>query len=410
METLWTPLFAFMIFTLCFGLFGDIIARKTKAIISAIIVGCIIYLIGFLTGIIPTTAVDDTGITVVMSNFGIALMITNLGTLINLKDLIREWKTVIISCVGLIGIAIVAFTIGSWLFGRDYALTSAPPLSGAIIATILTTDAANAAGRPDLAAFATLVCAMQMFVGLPLASKALKIEANRFLKENNLSHSSITNQTTSTAKEKPKEWDINFKILKELPQWMQTPGIILFKLSFVAIIATLLSNLTMFGERTTPLLNVNIAYLLCGIIATEIGFLETNALTKANCFGFLMLGTLAILPGNFKSVTWASLSEMIIPLIGMLLLSAIGIIIMSIIAGKIFGYSPAISAACGLTALFGYPCTQIITDEVVESLSINQEEKKRIHQHLLPKMLIAGFTTVTIASVIFSGIIIPMIF
>ena len=123
-----------------------------------------------------------------------------------------------------------------------------------------------------------------------------------------------------------------------------------------------------------------------------------------------MLGTLAILPGNFKSVTWASLSEMIIPLIGMLLLSAIGIIIMSIIAGKIFGYSPAISAACGLTALFGYPCTQIITDEVVESLSINQEEKKRIHQHLLPKMLIAGFTTVTIASVIFSGIIIPMIF
>lgn len=66
MKTLWTPLFAFMIFTLCFGLLGDVIARKTKAIISAIIIGCVIYLAGFLTGIIPTTAVDDTGITGIM--------------------------------------------------------------------------------------------------------------------------------------------------------------------------------------------------------------------------------------------------------------------------------------------------------------------------------------------------------
>lgn len=396
MQTLWTPLFAFMIFNLCFGLLGDIISKKTKAIISATIVGCLIYLVGFITGFIPTDAVDMTGVTSVMSNFGIALMITNLGTLINLTDLIKEWKTVIVSCVGLVGIAIVAFTIGSWLFGRDYALTSAPPLSGAIIATILTTDAANAAGRPDLAAFATLVCAMQMFVGLPLASRALKLEAHRLLKQGNLT----TRQSDDSIQ--TKEWNLNFKIIPDFPQWMQTPGVIVFKLSFVAFLATLLSNVTT--------LNVSICYLLCGIIAMELGFLERNALTKANCFGFLMLGTLAILPGNFKTVTLDSLMDMLLPLVGMLVLAAIGIMIMSIIIGKILGYSPAISAATGLTALFGYPCTQIITDEVVESLDVSEEEKKAVHQLLLPKMLIGGFTTVTIASVVFSGIIIPMIF
>ena len=402
METLWTPLFAFMIFTLGFGLLGDIISKKTKAIISAIIVGCTIYLVGFISGIIPKDAVDNTGLPAIMTNFGIALMITNLGTMINLKSLIQEWKTVVVSCFGLVGIAIVAFTIGSWLFGRDYALTSAPPLSGAIIATVLTTDAANAAGRPDLAAFATLICAMQMFIGLPLASKALKMEANRLLNE---SKNGMANNTTAK-----KEWNLNFKILPDTPQWMQTPGIILFKLSFVACIGTLLSNITMFGDRTTPLLNVNIAYLLCGIIAMEIGFLERDALVKSNSFGILMLGTLAVLPGNFKSVTLDSLLKMLTPLVGMLVLSALGIIILCVIAGKFFHYSPAISAAVGLTALFGYPCTQIITDEVVSSLPVSDEEKETIHNQLLPKMLIAGFTTVTIASVIFAGIIIPMIF
>ena len=113
---------------------------------------------------------------------------------------------------------------------------------------------------------------------------------------------------------------------------------------------------------------------------------------------------------NFKSVTLDSLLKMLTPLVGMLVLSALGIIILCVIAGKFFHYSPAISAAVGLTALFGYPCTQIITDEVVSSLPVSDAEKEAIHNQLLPKMLIAGFTTVTIASVIFAGIIIPMIF
>lgn len=195
-----------------------------------------------------------------------------------------------------------------------------------------------------------------------------------------------------------KEWNPTFKIFKEFPQWMQTPGIILFKLSFVAVVSTVLSNLTMFGDRTTPLLNVTIACLICGVIATEIGFLETNALTKINCFGFLILGTLAVLLGNFKSVTSDSLMKMIIPLIGMLVLSALGIIIISIIAGKFFHYSPAISAAAGLTALFGYPCTQIITDEVVESLSVSEEENYLLHMLMAQKALKRQFALVSLLS------------
>lgn len=402
MEKLWTPLFAFMFFNLCFGMFGDVISQKTKAIISATIVGCTIYLVGFISGFIPTDALDNTGFTMIMGNFGIALMITNLGTIINLRDLLREWKTVIVACLGLVGIAFVSFTIGTLLFGRDYALTAGPPLSGAIIATILTTDAANAAGRPDLAAFATLICAMQMFVGLPLASKALKIEAHRLLKS-----SDLTKIDTSTVKT---EEVSRFKIIPDSPKWMHTPGIILFKLSFVALMATYLSQATKFGDRTTPLLNVSIAYLLCGVIATEIGFLEKDSLTKANSFGIFMLGTLAILPGNFKSVTLDSLLQMLLPLVGMLVLGAIGIIIFGVIAGKFFKYPAGIAAAVGLTALFGYPCTQIITDEVVSSLDVTEEERTAIYQHLLPKMLIGGFTTVTIASVIFTGIMLPIIF
>lgn len=45
MESLWTPLFSIMVFTLVFGVIGGLVSSKTKAIISAVIVGCMIYLI-----------------------------------------------------------------------------------------------------------------------------------------------------------------------------------------------------------------------------------------------------------------------------------------------------------------------------------------------------------------------------
>lgn len=403
MESLWTPLFSIMVFTLVFGMIGGLVSSKTKAIISAVIVGCMIYLIGYLTGIIPTNSPQDTGLTTMMSNFGIALMVTNLGTMINLKDLVKEWKTVVIAIIGLVGLAVVSFTIGSWIFGREYALSAASPISGGVIATILTTTAATEAGRPEIAAFATLICSLQLFAGLPIASKCLKIEANKMV--NNKYGIEIDKHKENKEK---KEW--NLKIIPDWPKWCESTEIVIFKLSFVAVIASFISNLTILEESTQPILNSTILCLILGVIFTEIGFLDRNALQKANAYGLLLLGLIALLPGNFSSISFSSLLDMIIPIIGILIIGAAGISIFAIITGKILNYSVPMSVAIGVTALIGYPCTQIVTDEVVDALETNDEQKAAIKEYILPKMLVGGFTTVTIASVVFAGIIVPMIF
>ncbi len=67
---------------------------------------CIIFLLGFWTNILPKDITGASGILAAMSNFGIALLITNLGTLINLEDLCHEWKTVVIALVGIVGIGL----------------------------------------------------------------------------------------------------------------------------------------------------------------------------------------------------------------------------------------------------------------------------------------------------------------
>ena len=43
-------------------------------------------------------------------------------------------------------------------------------------------------------------------------------------------------------------------------------------------------------------------------------------------------------------------------------------------------------------------------------LDCDEAAAARIQDYLMPKMIVGGFTTVTIASVIFAGIVTPLIF
>ncbi|MFW5807167.1 MAG: hypothetical protein ACOCWU_05815 [Spirochaetota bacterium] len=90
-------------------------------------------------------------------------------------------------------------------------------------------------------------------------------------------------------------------------------------------------------------------------------------------------------------------------------LIAKALLIVSFVLSRILDYSWELSLAISTTCLFGFPATYIISEEVSESQSRNGEEKEFLIKQILPKMLVAGFTTVTIASVILAGIIVNLL-
>ena len=397
MDTLWTPIFAFMVFAVAFGL-GDIVANRTKSLISSIIVGSSIFLVGYVTKIIPTDALASTGLVTFFGAVGLALLVANLGTLMNLGQLMKEWKTVLIGLAGLVGLAIVGFTIGVALFGETVALTGTVPISGGLVAAMLVANAAKEAGRADMAAFATLVLAFQMFVGLPVSAFLLKKEAARLL---GLKAGGKLEAASMAAKE------YNLRLLPKMPDWALSPSVVLAKLAIVLVVGKFLSDLTIVNGQ--PIVHPYVAYLLLGIVATEIGFLEKQSFNKVQSAGFMMAGIMILLPGNFASVTLSSLAQMVVPLVVLLLLGAAGIALFSFIAGKLLRVSPYVAISIGLTALLAYPATQIVTEEVVRTLDVGEEDRKFVMDQLLPKQLVGGFVTVTVASVVFAGIIVPLI-
>ena len=382
---------------------GEFLSKKTKGAVSSLLFACILFIAGFWSGILPKDVTTQSGLVAVMSNFGAAFMITNIGTLINLEDMIREWKTVVIAIFSIVAIGLICFTVGSLLFGREYALIAAPPIAGSTVAGIIVTGMAEAASRPELAAFAVLILSLQKFFGIPISTFCIRKD----LKDKQ--NSGYFKQETTNIKEFKLP---SMRIFKETPKNLRTNTIYICKVALVACLADFVGKATLIpgSQPANYILNPNIAYLLFGLIFARIGFLEKDIFGKSNSSGIITFGLLLMLPGSLASLTPSGLAKMIVPVFGILVLCSIGIIVVCGIVGKLLGYSPYASAAIGVTCMLAYPATQIITTEGVDSLEWEGDERQKAMDYMLPKMIIGGFVTVTVVSVAFASVIGPMIF
>lgn len=375
---------------------GDLVSAKTKSILSMMFVSSVILLVGFWVGL-PETIFEDAGL-ISLGSLMIAFLITHMGTLLSIEDLKKQWKTVVIALGAIIGIGIFLFIVGSPILGREYAVAAAPPISGGVIAAIIMGDAAKAKGLESIAVFTTLLVVTQGFLGLPVASLLLNKEAKRLL--NNFRNNAVDNEAKAVEEvaatvNNPKK--VKKKLIPPLPEELQTNYILLTKIGLVAILGFKIADLT------NGVLNANVVCLLLGIIGREIGFLEENIMTKANALGLAMVGLMAVAFGNLTMATPQLLGSLIGLLVISLLLGLVGIIIFSGILGKVLGYSKEMAIAIGTSALFGFPGTYILSNEVANAVGETEEERKAILDEILPKMLVAGFITVTIASVILAG-------
>ncbi|MDR1922115.1 MAG: hypothetical protein LBS31_10315, partial [Candidatus Adiutrix sp.] len=157
------------------------------------------------------------------------------------------------------------------------------------------------------------------------------------------------------------------------------------------------------------ILNPNISCLLFGLVFARIGFLEKGIIDKAQSGGLLMFGLMLILPGSLAKVTPSGLLEMLPPTFGLLALASVSIALVCSLIGRLLGYSAYMSTAIGVTCMLAYPATQIISNECTDTMAATDEEKARASRFVLPKMIVGGFVTVTIFSVLLASIIGPFI-
>lgn len=376
---------------------GDIVAVKSKAFIPSVFVTAIIFLVGFLT-FLPEDIVQIANLSQPVAGMCIYLLITHMGSMMNVRELLYQWKAVVISLAGIAGIIAILMTVGVAILGREVAIVGAPPLTGGIVAAIVMKDAAINAGLPSLGLLSVLVYVVQGFVGYPLTAIFLKKEAARLLDNY---HQGINEREAA-----PEGAELEMKtLIPPMPEEYNTTYMVLFKLALVAFLADIFTkflNIYVFHNPTafSPL----VTCLIFGVIFAQIGFLDRQPLSKANAFGWMITVLMAFVFEGFNNATVDMLGEVIVDLLGVVFIGVIGLLLFAFIVGRLLKVSKYMALPIALNALYGFPPNYILTTEAIKAQTYDQKERDYLTDMMMPQMLIGGFTTVTIASVIIGGV------
>ncbi|QIK70618.1 hypothetical protein G7062_10020 [Erysipelothrix sp. HDW6C] len=370
---------------------SDIIAKRTKSLLSSLFVASVIFLIGFKTNFIPADILQSSSL-LTLGTTVLGFIIIHIGTMISIKELKSQWKTVVIGVSAIIGITVALLVFGPMFESLNYAIAAIGGISGGTISIIMVQDAALALGLVSVAVLPVLISAFQGIIGFPLTSIILKKEAQRLQKE-------YRNGTLEVVEVVAKE--DGSKTM--LPAAFQTTAGTLFIVGVVMLLATYISGLT------GGILNTFIVALILGVALREFGILKANILNGIDAYGLMMLSIMIIIFGPLSTISVTDLVELIIPLTLSFLVGVTGSIVFASIAGKLLGYSPLMAIAVGLTSLYGFPGTMILSQEAAKSVGTDEAEIQAIESQILPKMIIAGFSTVTITSVFVTGLIVTLI-
>ena len=377
---------AFTALLLVFAI-SEILAKVTKGWVPSVLVIMILMLVGFSTGLFPKTIIDDAGVSDALFKVACGLLVTHLGTLISRKEMAAQWKTVIISLMGVASITVICLTLGTALFGFDNAIAAAPPLAGGAIATAMMSSAATEAGKTSAALVAIVCLSLQGLVGYPLTSFCLKKETKRLTK---LYRNGEFKASTAASEDKK----------DEKKKRATSTTIILLKLALITLAAYWIDY------ATKGYIPMYVICLLLGFAAHELKLVETDSLHEASSYGFVMT---ALMMGLFKTLA-SSGTDGIASVVGiaaaLVAFATVAMGLMALLASKIFKQSFFMCYAIVLNAFSGFPINMLITTEAININTEEGDERDNITAEIMPKMLVAGFVCVTIVSVLLAGILV----
>ncbi|WP_408011445.1 hypothetical protein ACJROX_14805 [Pseudalkalibacillus sp. A8] len=370
---------------------GEFLSIISRARIPMLLVALFGYLILIWTGIFPKDLIDKSN----LATFGavmVAPLIVHMGTLVPFRLIKGQVKAILIAFFGVACSTVLILLIIAPIFGYEAAVSGAGPLSGGIVATLITFEKLEGIGLASMVTIPALVYGCQKFIGMPLASNLLRryalklrasIDAGTFAAANK-----PKDEVSATKEENEKSW---------LPEKYQTNIILLFQLFLGGTLAVWIENLT--G------IHYSLWALFIGIIGTYFGFYQPRMMQRANTFGISMVGLLFVIISAMNDITIDMFVDYLPAVLSILAVGAIGILAGGFLASKVLKWDPYLGVPVALTAMFGFPADYILAEEVSRSVGRDEEEQQVILNDILTPMLVGGFTTVTTASIVIATIL-----
>lgn len=384
--------FSFMIVLIVFAL-GDIVGKITKGKLSGMMVVMLLFLVGFLTKLIPADIIDQGGLTA-LSKLAIAMVLFNMGTTLNVKQLIEEWRTVLMAALCMLASCLVMLLV-SPIIGFDTVLVGMPVINGAAMATSLMASAAAEKGLATAAALCAVIYSVQKFVGAPIASAMGIRYGKKLLKAYRENPAQFKKQETgngASAKvsfaDKHKEW--------------YSANVMMALVAAGSWVAHILGDLT-------PI-NYSIWALLLGVVCAASGLVPTKPLQKSNSYGLMMVAVFGSIIPSLAKVSLSDLGTMAFQTIVLFAAALIGVALVGWVlpTWKLVG-DKDLAVGIGVEQFLGFPSNVVICREVGDAVGETPEEKAFIEDTLNVPYVVGGITVITVLSTMLAGFVINML-
>ena len=383
---------SFMIVLIVFAL-GDIVGKITKGKLSGMMVVMLLFLVGFLTKLIPADIIDQGGLTA-LSKLAIAMVLFNMGTTLNVKQLIEEWRTVLMAALCMLASCLVMLLV-SPIIGFDTVLVGMPVINGAAMATSLMASAAAEKGLATAAALCAVIYSVQKFVGAPIASAMGIRYGKKLLKAYRENPAQFKKQETgngASAKvsfaDKHKEW--------------YSANVMMALVAAGSWVAHILGDLT-------PI-NYSIWALLLGVVCAASGLVPTKPLQKSNSYGLMMVAVFGSIIPSLAKVSLTDLGTMAFQTIVLFIAALIGVALVGWVlpTWKLVG-DKDLAVGIGVEQFLGFPSNVVICREVGDAVGETPEEKAFIEDTLNVPYVVGGITVITVLSTMLAGFVINML-
>ena len=383
---------SFMIVLIVFAL-GDIVGKITKGKLSGMMVVRLLFLVGFLTKLFPADIIDQGGLTA-LSKLAIAIVLFNMGTTLNVKQLIEEWRTVLMAALCMLASCLVML-LASPIIGFDTVLVGMPVINGAAMATSLMASAAAEKGLATAAALCAVIYSVQKFVGAPIASAMGIRYGKKLLKAYRENPTQFQKQETgkgASAKvffaDKHKEW--------------YSANVMMALVAAGSWVAHILGDLT-------PI-NYSIWALLLGVVCVASGLVPTKPLQKSNSYGLMMIAVFGSIIPSLAKVSLSDLGTMAFQTIVLFAAALIGVALVGWVlpTWKLVG-DKDLAVGIGVEQFLGFPSNVVICREVGDAVGETPEEKAFIEDTLNVPYVVGGITVITVLSTMLAGFVINML-
>lgn len=356
---------------------GELLGRLFRGAVPGILLAGLLFVAGCWTGLLPRELAELAGASPLIS-VAILMTIANMGTSMSPRQFAANWRVAVLAAVTYAGqLAAILLVVGA-VCGKNTAIGAIP---GGMATALIVQERARALGYDEIVVLSVLLLTTQALIGCPVAAVCIRREARRLRALPPVSVEAAPRETASRRRR-----DTQYG-----------PLLRLYAVAWLASRLELLTGLSKY-----------VLALLLGVLLAQAGLLAKGELAASKSDGFLSFLLMSSVISSFGAATPDMFSQMLPPLLLTLAASTAGALLTSTLFGRLLGLSVPMSMALGMNAMIGFPVNMLISQEIIEGLTEDPEERQALMGQIASRMVLGGMVMTTFLSTVAAGLLAPL--